>query len=48
MTISLLRKHLLTSACNNNAFIYSSAFCKEDWIHYPIFIDKETKVINFA
>lgn len=48
MTISLLRKHLLTSAYNNNAFIYRSAFCKEDSIHYPFFIGKETEVINFA
>lgn len=48
VTASQLRKYLLTSACNTNAFIYRFTFCKEDQIHYLIFIDKETEVINFA
>lgn len=47
-TASQLRKYLLTSACNANAFIYRSAFCKEDQIHYTICIGKETEVSNFA
>lgn len=47
-TASQLRKYLLTSACNANTFIYRSAFCKEDRIHYTICIGKETEVSNFA
>ena len=48
VTACQLRKYLLTSACSTNAFIYTFAFCKEDQIHYLIFIDKETEVSNFA
>jgi len=48
VTASQLRKCLLTSACNSNAFIYRFSFCNEDQVHYPIFRDKETEVNNFA